>query len=240
MNPKRAFTLIELLVVVAIIAILAALLLPSLSSAKKRAQRTACLNNLRQIDLGVRMYSDDSSDKAPHTPGTTNSPALNFTGYKNRMKSYVGLNGASSPQDKIFACPADTFYYDVAGNFGYVPHAMHEQAISDYSSYAFNGANAGTNSVASGIAGRTMSSIKDPIKTVLVGEFSAFIPWSWHDPKPPIAGALPMFNDAKNMVSFVDGHVSYIKIYWGGNNPPGSLALHQNPPAGYVYKWSGD
>jgi len=49
-----------------------------------------------------------------------------------------------------------------------------------------------------------------------------------------------MFNDAKNMVSFVDDHVSYIKIYWGGNNPPGSLALHQNPPGGYDYKWSGD
>jgi prepilin-type processing-associated H-X9-DG protein len=49
-----------------------------------------------------------------------------------------------------------------------------------------------------------------------------------------------MFEDAKNMVSFVDGHVSYIKIYWGGNNPPGSLALHHDPPAGYDYKWSGD
>src|SRR6266700_6095113 len=122
---KRPFTLIEMLVVIAIIAILAALLLPVLSSAKKRLQRTVCMSNLRQINLGVRMYSDDSRDKAPHTPGTTNSPALNFTGYKNWMKSYVGLNGASSPQDKSFACPADTFYYDVAGNFGHVPHATH-------------------------------------------------------------------------------------------------------------------
>ncbi len=49
-----------------------------------------------------------------------------------------------------------------------------------------------------------------------------------------------MFDDAMNMVSFVDGHVSYIKIYWGGNNPPGSLALHHDPPRGYPYKWSGD
>jgi type II secretory pathway pseudopilin PulG len=76
----------EMLRVIAIIGILAALLLPNVSSAKKRAQRTACMNNLRQINLGVRMYSDDSSDN----PGPTNSPALYFSGYKNWMKSYVG------------------------------------------------------------------------------------------------------------------------------------------------------
>jgi prepilin-type N-terminal cleavage/methylation domain-containing protein len=68
MKEKSAFTLIELLVVIAIIAILAALLLPVLSAAKARAQRTVCLNNLRQINLGIRMYSDDSADKAPSSP----------------------------------------------------------------------------------------------------------------------------------------------------------------------------
>jgi prepilin-type N-terminal cleavage/methylation domain-containing protein len=67
---SAGFTLVELLVVAAIIGILAALLLPVISAAKKRAQRTTCLNNLRQINLGVRLYSDDSSDASP-SPGSS-------------------------------------------------------------------------------------------------------------------------------------------------------------------------
>ena len=47
------------------------------------------------------------------------------------------------------------------------------------------------------------------------------------------------FNDAKDIVGFVDGHVDYIGIYWSGS-PPGSLAMFYDPPAGYGYQWSGD
>ena len=241
MESKRAFTLIELLVVIAIIGILAGLIIAAVSTTKSKTRQAACLNNLRQIDLGVRMYSDDSADKTPLTPGTIQEPNLNWTGYKNAMKAYVGLNGASSPRDKLFACPVDAFYYDVgSGNFTYVNHSAHEQAWSDFSSYAFNGGNARTNSNAPGIAGRNVSSIKNPGRTVLIAEVSAFAPWSWHQPKKPLVAANAIFNDAMNTVGFVDGHVSFIRIYWGGNNPPGSLALHHDPPASYDYQWSGN
>ena len=62
---KTGFTLIELLVVIGIIAILASLLLTAVSLAVGKARRITCLNNLRQINLGVRMYSDDANSKFP-------------------------------------------------------------------------------------------------------------------------------------------------------------------------------
>src|ERR1700722_16600119 len=100
---KAAFTLIEMLVVIAIIGLLAALLLPALSSASAKAKRTGCLNNLNQINLAVRLYAGDNGDTLPAVANTT------FDGdgtncfvffYKSLVKNYVGLQGASSLQDK--------------------------------------------------------------------------------------------------------------------------------------------
>ena len=59
---KQKFTLIELLVVIAIIAILAGILMPALSSARERAKATSCVNNQKEIGLGMLQYANNAKD----------------------------------------------------------------------------------------------------------------------------------------------------------------------------------
>lgn len=137
----------------------------------------------------------------------------------------------------MFACPADTFYYDYKA---YRSESLHLQARHNYSSYAFNAGNIlpGDPPVHPwpGIAGRKLNSIREPVKTVLVSEFSALLPYSWHQPS-----GTSHYNNARNLLSFADGHVQYLKIYWDTNSTAGHLEAWQyDPPSGYGYKWSGD
>ncbi len=253
MNLKRAFTLTELLVVLAVIAILAALILPALNSAKAKGMRTVCMNNLREVNRGLRMYTDDFSDWSPSTPATNKSPSLQnmvaFTGFRKLIKTNLGLKAASSSKDRVFGCPADLFYYDLRlGGDGYIQRGFRDESFSDYSSYGFNAGT--TNPILAintpGLAGKKVSSVREPAKTVLIAELSSLFPWSWHESKKPLAVENAVFNDAKNMMSFVDGHVNYVKIYWNSNRiESGGIAYVRNaadydPPVGYDYQWSAD
>jgi type II secretory pathway pseudopilin PulG len=240
--------LVELLVVIAVLAILAALLLPALSRGKASARRTVCLNNLAQIGLGIHLYAGDNEDTLPAAPNVTgNSLETNHAAifYKRLMKNYVGLSGASSPKDHLFACPADTFYYDYPG-MAFEAGSLHDQFDSDYSSYGFNGGNGFTNwpppaylneTSWPGVFGWKQAAINGPSKTVLVTELSAFFPWSWHQPQLISVGGYGV-NDAVNTVGFVDGHAGYIKIYW---NPAYNItSCCYDPPGEYDYKRSAD
>lgn len=66
MRGKKAFTLIELLVVMAIIAILAAMLMPALQRAREAARRTSCLNNLKEMGVGLAQYQNDHGAIPPN------------------------------------------------------------------------------------------------------------------------------------------------------------------------------
>jgi prepilin-type N-terminal cleavage/methylation domain-containing protein len=103
-DPKTsAFTLIELLVVIAIIAILAGLLLPALSGAKNQGQDTACINNLREVGLGIRLWADDQGDKYPWNVAVSDGGAMGSADWTD----YLRACSNQVVNTKILVCPRD-------------------------------------------------------------------------------------------------------------------------------------
>jgi prepilin-type N-terminal cleavage/methylation domain-containing protein len=107
-QTKKAFTLIELLVVIAIIAILAAMLLPALAAAKKKAQKINCVNNLKQIGIAFRIWSQDNSDKYPMTV----SPAQGGPACPNYQGPPVA-NPSQTPFNQWAIASQGTYAYSV-------------------------------------------------------------------------------------------------------------------------------
>jgi len=101
----RAFTLIELLVVIAIIAILAAMLLPVLSSAKAKAQRIACMNNIKQLGTAWTMYNGDSNGRIPScNPFDPNTGVINLNAWVRGVATTVNLLGFGVVDSGVLDC----------------------------------------------------------------------------------------------------------------------------------------
>jgi prepilin-type N-terminal cleavage/methylation domain-containing protein len=132
LKNKKAFTLIELLVVIAIIAILAALLLPALAAAKRKALRIACINNLKEQGTAFRVWAQDNSDTYPMTVPVTQGGAeecvfsmklikqnlvlpLSGTTYNPGYVFAVMSNSLTDP--KLVWCPSDVPAKSAATNW---------------------------------------------------------------------------------------------------------------------------
>jgi competence protein ComGC len=106
-SKNSGFTFAMLLVVVAVLALLAAMLLPALASAKKKAQSINCINNLKQCDLAFRIWEGDNNDKYPMAVPMAAGGTREFnTGADTFRHFLVMSNELSTP--KILICPQDT------------------------------------------------------------------------------------------------------------------------------------
>lgn len=191
---SNGFTLIELLAVIAVIGVLAAILIPALQSARKSANQSKCVSNLRQIAMAVQSFTNDNGGRFPETWyfGETGKP------WCRQLEPYVGMESNGQIEGNLFRCPA-----------------VEEGNHHGWSDYGYN-ENLGLGKGADVGESARRVGIPDPAKVVMVGDSGAIetgkAQWyflglqyarGWQNSQ---AVPHPRHDGLANL-AFVDGHV---------------------------------
>jgi prepilin-type N-terminal cleavage/methylation domain-containing protein/prepilin-type processing-associated H-X9-DG protein len=190
-NP-RGFTLIELLVVIAIIAILAALLLPVLSSARRKAWTLQCLNNLREIGQTTYMYCADNDDHLPFAWFNDPDPKdNNFFALLTPLLYHSDFDGYGDFELKLYTCPVRPHEPLIGPNPMRISYGMN----------AFNSVNFPDPQTK-----RLSQAQNKPAQTLLLADIAA----SFNH--PPIRGSQTNYvgykHDKRAVMVFLDGHAA--------------------------------
>jgi len=186
---KKGFTLIELLVVIAIIAILAAILFPVFAKAREKARQTSCLNNVKQINLGMLQYAQDYDEQLVLAAMYWSSP--NYWTWMYCIQPYV-------KNIQIFTCPSSK-----ATGWDGTPNATQRQGYGLYRA----------------LSGAALGNIKSPASCILLGDSGRLNPYptgnayyliDWNEYQgdnavPPE----PRHNEGANL-GFCDGHGKWL------------------------------
>lgn len=228
-TKRNGFTLIELLVVIAIIAILASILFPVFARARAQARKTTCLSNMKQIGLGLIMYSQDYDEL--YAPGQWHAEANTGWNCATTFFGYGRVGGLLYPYIKnqqLFKCPEDTWVANSTGiSMGYNgppwgpgegygdqigPDGLPQVPLAKTTpvTYEYTNPDNGTVCTVNALTGTAQAAIENPAGNWAIGDL-----WPWiHEPRyaggnlyvpDPWTGAPPRASN----IAYADGHAKF-------------------------------